>query len=130
MRILLVDDEAVSLKKLDTIMSQLGDTLPVLSGADAIEAFKQAWADWRPFDLLCLDVSMPEVDGTEVLYEVRRLEKEKSVEEDKRIKILMVTSHSDRDTVMTCVQAGCDGYIFKPFNFTTLMDKLESIGLA
>jgi PAS domain-containing protein len=47
-----------------------------------------------------------------------------------RINILMVTSYSDRDTVLNCVQAGCDGYIFKPFNFTTLMDKLESLGLA
>ena len=130
MRILIVDDELVSRKKIEKIMAKFGECLSVESGSEAIEAFRWAWIDWRPFDLICLDVSMPDTDGTEVLFEVRRMEDDHKVADKHRVKVLMITAHTDRDTIVTCVQAGCDGYLSKPLNLTAITDKLEELGLA
>ena len=130
MKILVVDDELVSRKKMQKIMDSLGECEPVESGSSAISAFKTAWENGRPFDLITLDVSMPEMDGTEVLYEIREIEKEKKVPRDKQVKIMMVTSHSDKETVTTSIQAGCDDYIIKPFERKTVIEKLEKIGIV
>jgi putative nucleotidyltransferase with HDIG domain len=124
---LIVDDELVSRKTMQKIMESFGECEAVDSGKAAISAFKKAWENWTPFDLITLDVSMPDMDGTEVLYEIREIEKEKGVPKEKQIKILMVTSHSDKDTITTCIQAECDDYIVKPFDKETISKRIEKL---
>ena len=131
MKILVVDDETVSRKKLQKIMSSFGECEAVESGKAAIKSFEQAWASFTPsFDLITLDVSMPEMDGTEVLKRIRELEIKKEVPLKKRVKIFMVTSNSEKDTVATSVEAGCDDYIVKPFDKEILLAKLKRCGLV
>ena len=67
MRILVVDDELVSREKMKRIMSSLGECDEVTSGQDALKAFMDASAEQKQYDLITLDISMPEMDGTEVL---------------------------------------------------------------
>ena len=129
MKILLVDDELVSRKKLKKILEGLGECVAVESGPAALKEFNNAWENLAPFDLITLDVSMPEMDGTEVLYEVREIEKAKKVPQEKLVKILMVTSHSDKGTVFTCIQAQCNDYILKPFQKEMVLKKIEKLGL-
>jgi len=109
-------------------MESLGECEAVESGSAAIAAFKKAWETWMPFDLITLDITMPEMDGTEVLYAIREIEKEKKIPIEKQVKILMATSHSDKDTVITSIQAGCDDYIVKPFDREVIIKKLEKLG--
>ena len=106
------------------IMQNFGKCKVVESGKKAISAFKKAWESWTPFDLITLDVSMPEMDGIEVVYKIREIEKENKVPKEKQVKILMVTSHSDKDTIVNCVQAGCDDFVVKPFNKETISEKI------
>ena len=126
---LVVDDEIVSRLKMERYLSHLGPCQAVSSGLEALEAFKEAWANWTPIELMTLDVSMPEMDGAQTLIEIRNLEKEKGVSPKNRVKVLMVTGFSDRDTIMACVQAGCDSYISKPFGSIGLEKKLREFGL-
>jgi two-component system chemotaxis response regulator CheY len=128
MKALVVDDELVSRKKLQKIMESLGECEAVESGSAAIAAFQKALENGMPFDLITLDVLMPKMDGTEVLYTIREIEKEKKIPKEKQVKILMVTSHSDKDTFITSIQAGCDDYIVKPFDREVIINKLEKIG--
>jgi len=79
MKILIVDDEFVSRKKMHKIVQNFGKCKVVDSGKAAISAFKTAWESWTPFDLITLDVSMPEMDGIEVVYKIREIEKENKV---------------------------------------------------
>jgi two-component system chemotaxis response regulator CheY len=127
MKILVVDDELVSRKKMQIIMSSFGECVAVESGDAAIGAFEKAWENWAPFDLIALDISMPDMDGTEVLSEIREKEKNKNIPKERRVKVMMVTSHSDKDTIITCIQAGCDAYIAKPFDRETIMKKFEEL---
>jgi two-component system chemotaxis response regulator CheY len=128
MKALVVDDELVSRKKLQKIMESLGECEAVESGSAAIAAFQKALENGMPFDLITLDVLMPKMDGTEVLYTIREIEKEKKIPKEKQVKILMVTSHSDKDTFITSIQAGCDDYIVKPFDREVIINKLQKIG--
>jgi len=130
MRILVVDDEIVSRKKMQIIMEGFGESEAVGSGVAALGAFEKAWENLAPFDLISLDISMPDMDGTEVLCKIRKIEKGKKVSKEQLVKVMMVTSHSDKDTVITCMQAGCDDYIAKPFDRETILKKFEKLGLT
>ncbi len=91
MRILVVDDDAPNRKLLKAMVAKLGECETAESGKDAITAFKKAWEEWNPFDLIFLDILMPEMDGSEVLAKFRELEKEKQLPDKLRVKIIMVS---------------------------------------
>jgi putative nucleotidyltransferase with HDIG domain len=126
MRILVVDDELVSRMKLQKILSSLGECEAVGGGKVAIAVFEKALKENAPFDLVTLDIVMPEVDGTEALVELRELETEYGLPEKERAVIMMVTSHRDKDNIVTAISAGCDNYIVKPFDKKTIFEKLKS----
>jgi len=65
------------------------------------------------------------MDGIEVLFELRELERNAEVVGKKAVVILMVTSHSDKDSVITSVQAECDDYMLKPFDKKMVAEKVE-----
>lgn len=127
MRSLVVDDELVSRKKMENIMFMFGDCISVDSGKSAVQAFETSIMKGEPFDVIMLDVSMPNMDGTEVLYEIRSIEQKSNIPKMNQSKIIMVTAQSDKDTVITCIQAGCNGYIVKPFNRTVIAQKLKEL---
>ncbi len=129
MKTLIVDDELVSRQKMKKIMQHFGECIAVENGPAAVSAFKEAHHQQQPFNLITLDISMPEMDGTEVLQRIRNIEKAEMLSGDEAVKIIMVTSQSDKDTVINCVRSGCNSYIAKPFNRETVSDKLSEIGL-
>ncbi|HUU39883.1 MAG TPA: HDOD domain-containing protein [Desulfatiglandales bacterium] len=130
MKTLIVDDELVSRKKMQKIMDSLGECEAVESGNKAIAAFQRALENGMPFDLVTLDIAMPEMDGKETLYALREIERKRKIPEENRSKILIVTSYSDEDTVLACIRAECDGYIVKPFNREVIVEKLEKLGMG
>jgi len=130
MKIMIVDDERVSRIKMQQILKGYGECHPVESGLTAIKAFTEALLIQEPFDLITLDISMPDLGGPEVLTSVRKLEAKNGIPAEKRCKILMVTAHSDYPTVVASIEAGCDDYIKKPFSEERVLLKLNGMGLA
>ncbi len=129
MKILIVDDEMVSRRKMEIIMREYGECQSVENGNAAIRTFTEAIEAGTPFDLMTLDISLPDMEGTTVLKMIRDLEKGNTIPEDRRVRVLMVTAHGDKEIVMTSIAAGCDDYIVKPFTLDTITQKLEKIGL-
>ena len=130
MKIMIVDDERVSRIKMQQILKGCGECHPVESGLTAIKAFTEALLSEEPFDLITLDISMPDLGGPEVLASIRKLESKNNISKEKRSKILMVTAHSDYPTVVASIEAGCDDYIKKPFSEELVLLKLNGMGLA
>lgn len=128
MKILVVDDELVSRKKMMKILADFGTCEGVKNGKAALSAVKTALEDWSLYELITLDISMPDISGTEVLSAIRELEADRGLDEEEAAKILMVTSHSDMDTVKACV-GKCDGYVIKPFNKEVMIQKMKKAGL-
>ncbi len=130
MKILVVDDELVSRKKMHKIMESFGECEAVEKGEEAVIAFTKAWEMGIPFDMMSLDIVMPDMSGIDVLHKVRAIEKEKDLPKQRQIKIMMVTSHSDKDNVMGSMNAGCNNYIVKPFDKERVAKKLKSLGFT
>ena len=129
MRILVVDDDAPNRKLLTDIASKMGECEGAEGGQEALSAFKKAWEDWRPFNLIFLDVLMPDVDGREVLLKIREIEKEKKVSEQHQVRVIMVTGVSEEETVMDCLRNGCDEFIVKPIDVHLVFEKIKKLGL-
>ena len=109
------------------MVADLGECTTVENGPDAIATFEKGWQDWRPFDVILLDILMPDMDGKQVLLKIREIEGEKKIAQRQRVKIIMVTGLADKDTVMTCLQEGCDDYILKPLDKQTIISKIKSL---
>ena len=130
MRALVVDDEVVSRSKLQKIMARFGPCDAADSGSAALHAFRDAMEKGEPYDLVALDIAMPEMDGTQVLHNIRKVENELGIERSQGVKVVMVTAHADKDTVIACIQAGCDEYIRKPFDKAIISQKLHRLGFS
>lgn len=129
MKILIVDDELVSRKKMEKILQHYGACHAVDNGKTAIDTYTDALLAREPFDLITLDVSMPGMGGTDVLLTIRIYERKNAIPKERQVKILMVTSHADHDTVIASIEAGCNDYIKKPFSLAQVTQKLANMGL-
>lgn len=127
MRILVVDDEQVSRKKMTRLMLDFGDCDAVDSGTSAVAVFASALDNNRPYTLVTLDIAMPDMKGTEVLEKIRELEKSRNIAPDNRTRILMVTSHADHETIVQSIKTGCDDYIIKPFTKEIIGKKIRKL---
>ncbi len=126
MRILVVDDEMVSRTKLETIMSSSGLCRTAESGKRALDLYARALADGKGYDLVMLDIDMPDLQGDQVLKRFREME----YGGPHRAAVVMVTAKSDQAHVMECLNSGCDAYIAKPFNERVIKEKLSRLGLV
>ncbi len=129
MKILIVEDVKIVQKKLETILSRFGICDVTADGSEAVELFKKAWEERSPFDLISLDITLHGLSGLSVLIEIRQIEEKNKVPPPMRAKVLMVTSHSDRDHVTTSGTIGTDGYIVKPFSSDSISKALKKIYL-
>ncbi len=118
-KILVVDDSYVCRTIMVKILVNYGECHSALNGEEALEAYKHSVLEHQPFDLITLDIGLPDIGGPEVLEKIRTYEE--------KTKVLMVTSHSDKDSVLTCIRAGCDVYIVKPIQGQLLLDKLRKM---
>lgn len=128
MRILIAEDDYVSRKFLFKLLSQYGECDVTVDGMEAIEVFIMAIEDQNYYDLICLDIMMPEVDGIKVLKTMRKLEDERNIPKEKRAKIIMTTALNQTDEVMESFEAGSEGYAVKPIDTDKFMQVLVKLG--
>ncbi|MBU2549142.1 MAG: response regulator [Proteobacteria bacterium] len=110
MNILIVDDDLVSRSKLEAILEDLGHCDLEPSGDKGLAAALEAAASGRPYDLVCLDVEMPNMNGYEVC---RRL---KADPETRTIPVVFITSQKDETNEAAGFELGAVDYIAKPFS--------------
>jgi len=130
MRFLIVDDDGPNRKLLKALVATLGECETAESGKQALAAFQKAWENWRPFNLIFLDILMPEMDGKEVLLKIREIEKEKKISDQHQARIIMVTGVSEEEMVVACLKNGCDDFLVKPIESSVLFDKINHLGLT
>lgn len=130
MKTLIVEDEFVSRAKLQKILSTFGECHVAVNGNEGIEAFRAAMAAEEPYDLICMDILMPELDGHEALQEIRRIEQEQGIGGLDHVKVIMTTGLKDGKNVMKAfIKGQCEAYLPKPINREKLLGKLEELGL-
>jgi two-component system chemotaxis response regulator CheY len=128
MRTLIVEDVHFLALILQRIINPYSKSDFAHNGAIAVEKYTKAFTKGRPYDLICLDLMLPEMDGFEVLKSIRQFEDDFNLPESERIKIVVISSFNDRKTVSKARAAGCDGYIAKPFRKDQVLASLAKVG--
>ena len=129
-KILIVEDDFIVRRILKDILSPYGDCDIVVDGEEAIQAFRLAWEEKEPYDLICLDIMMPKLDGQEALRRIREMEKEIGIQGSAEVKVIMVTALDDpKNVVEAYYRGGATSYIVKPIVKVRLLDEIRSFGL-
>lgn len=129
MKILIVEDEITSLKYLKMIMAKFGECVVSGDGDDAIEKFKEAHEKNERFDVILMDIMMPNLDGQLALKIIRSIEKEKEIIGTDRCKVIMTTAISEIRHVKEAFESQADGYIVKPVRREKITEEFIKLNL-
>lgn len=114
MVVLIVEDEFITRRLLTHYFNKNATCDIAINGEEAVLAVKIALEEGTPYDLICLDVMMPKLDGYDTLKEIRALEAKAGIDILNGQKVIMITAVSDGSSVMEAFRELCDGYVIKP----------------
>ena len=118
--VLLAEDNAINQKLATRILQKMGHTVTIAeNGREALQILENA-----RFDIILMDVQMPEMDGFEATSSIR--EKERIT--GGHIPIVAMTAHAMSGDREKCLAAGMDGYVSKPINTQELVENIEGLG--
>ena len=129
MKILLAEDDFVTRKFMTGFLSKYGECDVTVDGRDAVDAVMMALEEDEPYDLVCLDIMMPVMDGYQALMGIRNLEKERNIPAQKQAKIIMATALNDEKNVKMAFELGCTVYSGKPIDQEKFEQVLKKFGL-
>jgi signal transduction histidine kinase/ligand-binding sensor domain-containing protein/CheY-like chemotaxis protein len=119
LKILLAEDNIINQKVAVRLLEKQGHEVVVAGdGKEALEKFDQSF-----FDLILMDVQMPEIDGLMATTMIRTREQETS----RHTPIIALTAHAMKGDRERCLAAGMDGYIAKPINVQQLFQTIDQI---
>jgi two-component system, sensor histidine kinase and response regulator len=118
LQILLVEDNVINQKLASRLLEKAGHVVTI--AANGKEAVDQVSA--RPFDLVLMDVQMPEMDGLEATQVIRQKENG-----EKRLPIVALTAHAMVGDRERCLAAGMDGYVTKPVQTQVLFATMAQV---
>ena len=130
MRVLIVEDDFTSRKLLQKIVSPYGEADIAVNGQESIDAFEAALEENDPYDLVCMDIMMPEMDGQEALKKIRAIEKAKGIRNAEEVKVIMITALDDpKNVVEAYYKGGATSYVPKPIDRQLFLQLLRNLGL-
>jgi two-component system, chemotaxis family, chemotaxis protein CheY len=127
MKALIVDDDFTSHLLVQKLLAPYGEAHIAVNGRGAVSAFRKALEAGQPYDLVCLDIMMPEKEGHEALKEMRALEESRAIVSTQGAKIIMTTALGDIKNVTSSYDALCDGYLVKPIDKAKLIALLDEL---
>lgn len=130
MKCLIVEDNFVARTLFQKYLSKVGECHIAINGREAIEAFEMALDQGEPYDLVCLDIMMPEVDGYQALQSIRILENERGIHGLSGVKIIVITALGDSQSVVGAFREGCEAYVIKPVSKEKLFEEMDKLGLS
>ena len=127
MNTLIADDDPVAQRLLAAYLKEHGPCQVVDNGCDAVAAVVKALEDKDPFNLVCLDIHMPKMNGQEALKGIRHAEQE-APGANERARVIMVTAAFDEENVLEGID-DWDAYIVKPIEREALMEEVRRLKL-
>ena len=130
MRTLIVEDDFTCRLLLQEILKNYGPSHIALNGEEAVEAVRLTLEANEPYDLICLDIMMPKLNGHGALKHIRALEENKGIwSTGSGAKIVMTTALGDMKNACAAFSGLCDAYLVKPIDKTKLLETLRQLRL-
>ncbi|MBU2515474.1 response regulator [bacterium] len=127
MKILIVDDDLVSRKYLHGILRRYGYCEIAVNGKEAIEYFELSIKKKDPYDMVFLDIMMPEMDGDETLEMIRKIEEDAEIASGQGAKIAMISALNDKKNILSSFSKGCEYYLVKPVHHDKIQEIMEEV---
>jgi CheY-like chemotaxis protein len=121
-KILVVDDNFENQQLLIEILRDQAHCDAASNGKEAIDKYNVSLND-KPYDLILLDIEMPEIGGLELLRKIRQSEEAAGIPLGEGVAIIMVTAH--KKPFLDAFYQGCNDYIIKPIDADKLIQKIE-----
>jgi two-component system, chemotaxis family, chemotaxis protein CheY len=128
MKTLILEDDYASRLVLQRILLGYGEVHVAVNGKEALRMFTAAHAEGAPYEVIFLDLMVPEMSGHAVLREIRAYEQQNKIAKEHVVRILMVTALSDRESVVQAIKDGCDAYLVKPLQADQVRQQLVKFG--
>ncbi|BEP27989.1 response regulator [Helicovermis profundi] len=129
MKILIAEDDYVSRKFLYKFLSKYGECDITIDGYETLEVFIMAIEEKKYYDLICLDIMMPKLDGVEVLKMIREIEEKNEISEKNKSKIIMTTALNSTESVFNSYENGSEAYAVKPIDTEKFVSVMRNLGL-
>ena len=129
MRILIAEDDFASRKFMMKFLSKFGECDVTVDGMEAVDAYLMALDADLPYDLVCLDIMMPVLDGYQALKAIRDIEEDRDIPEENRAKIIMTTALNEGANVNKAFDLGCVAYAGKPIDQKKFENVLRKLGM-
>jgi two-component system chemotaxis response regulator CheY len=129
LKVLIVEDDFPSCKILEEYLSEYGDCITAGNGAEGVEAFKNALDAGAPYDLVCLDIMMPEMDGHQVLRTIRQIEQGHGIFDPGGVSVIMTTAKDRSRDMIEAFDEGCASYIVKHVEQEKLCAEMRKLDL-
>jgi two-component system, chemotaxis family, chemotaxis protein CheY len=129
MHILVVEDDFISRRLLCRYLEPFGECDVAVNGEEAVAAVKQAVDQGYQYELICLDIMMPGMDGHETLEKIREYESENGLSVGQGAKVIMTTSVQDHKSIRQAFKASADGYVVKPVEKKKFLATLSEVGV-
>lgn len=129
MKTLIVDDDFVCRLLLQEILKKYGQCHIAVNGKETVAAVRMALEAGAPYDLICLDIMMPEMDGQQALREIRALEEARGIISPGWAKIVMTTALSDSAAIRAAIREQCNYFLVKPIRKDKLLEALREMKL-
>lgn len=129
MRILIVEDDFASRRLLEKYLEEFGEIDSVSDGQEGLDAFKRIMNEGKKYDLICLDIMLPRMDGQVMLQELRRAEESHGIKGLNSVKVLMTTALGDAANIIQAFRSQCEGYLTKPFTKEQLLREIANMNL-
>jgi two-component system chemotaxis response regulator CheY len=129
LKMLIIEDDFPSCKIMEEYLSEYGDYTTTGNGAEGVEAFKNALDAGTPYDLVCLDIMMPEMDGHEALRTIRQIEQEHGIFDPSGVSVIMTTAKDRSRDMIEAFDEGCASYIVKPVDQEKLVAEMQKLDL-
>jgi two-component system chemotaxis response regulator CheY len=130
MRILIVEDDFIGRKIMHQLLLEYGQCDVAVDGLEAVKAYDLAWAAGEPYDVMFLDIMMPNMSGHEALKIIRDKEKERGVTPQKEVKVIMTSALDDvKNVTQSFFQGGASAYLVKPIERRKVIEELRKLGL-
>lgn len=126
-KFLVVDDDPACRRLLKQFLAPLGHCNTVVDGREAIAAVRIALEDNEPYNLICLDVMMPGLDGHQTLDSIRRLEQEHGLQGLDGARVIMTTALMESDHCIRAFREGCESYLTKPLSQEELLKQVHEL---
>ena len=129
MRVLIAEDDIASGKFLSKLLSRYGEVVLTTDGIEAVDEFVKSVTDGKEYDLVCLDIMMPRIDGYKGLQSIRDAERKLGVPRISRCKVIMISA-LDEDFDASYASNDYDDYICKPIDIIKFDNIIKKLGLV